>query len=86
MAERLGVNPKTVRNWIAEGRLQAHKFGKLFRISEGALAEFEGIGPVTSVVDPSRLNSEAVQHLDRAKDLLEELAVYLGEQKEAIAR
>jgi excisionase family DNA binding protein len=38
-AEHLGVCPRTVRRWIAAGKLRAHYFGRQIRVSvEDALA------------------------------------------------
>lgn len=39
-AERLKVSPKTVRRWIAQGKLKVHRFGKQLRIEETDLAAF----------------------------------------------
>jgi excisionase family DNA binding protein len=40
-AERLGVSPKTVRDWLREGKLPGYKLmGKLWRVSESDLADF----------------------------------------------
>ena len=44
-AERLGVDPKTIRNWIHAGELAAQRSGPLsrshFRIRDEDLAELE---------------------------------------------
>jgi acetyl-CoA synthetase len=40
VGERLQVSTRTVYQWVREGRLQAHRIGRLWRISEVALAEF----------------------------------------------
>jgi len=41
IAERFGKAPQTVRDWIKAGKLQAYPFGKEYRITPAALAEFE---------------------------------------------
>ena len=40
-ARRVGRNPETVRRWIREGKLVAHKVGTQHVIEEDALAAFE---------------------------------------------
>jgi len=40
VANRLQVNERTVRRWIAAGVLKAHKFGGVVRISEDDLRAF----------------------------------------------
>jgi excisionase family DNA binding protein len=40
-AKRVGRNPETVRRWIREGKLVAHKVGTQHVIEEAALAAFE---------------------------------------------
>ncbi len=39
-AERMVVSPKTVRDWLRQGKLKGVKTGKLWRIRENDLAEF----------------------------------------------
>ncbi|NLG78994.1 MAG: helix-turn-helix domain-containing protein [Firmicutes bacterium] len=39
-AERMVVSPKTVRDWLRQGKLKGIKTGKLWRIRENDLAEF----------------------------------------------
>ena len=41
VARRVGRNPETVRRWIREGRLAAHKVGTQHVIEERDLAAFE---------------------------------------------
>ncbi len=40
IAKIFGVRLKTVRNWIADGKLGAIKVGHIYRIPEGELREF----------------------------------------------
>ena len=40
VANRLQVNERTVRRWIAAGLLEAHKFGGVVRISADDLRAF----------------------------------------------
>lgn len=40
IAELLGVNHRTVRAWIAEGRLRAVRVGAQIRVEPAALREF----------------------------------------------
>ena len=42
IAAILGVHHQTVRDWIHEGKLEAVKFGKLWRVPEAALDAFTG--------------------------------------------
>ncbi|WP_243706793.1 helix-turn-helix domain-containing protein [Mycobacterium marinum] len=38
MAEYFGVDPKTVRRWIAQGRLTAHRIGpRLIRVNRESI-------------------------------------------------
>ncbi len=39
-AERLRVNPKTVRRWIAGDELAAYRVGRQWRITEDQLTQF----------------------------------------------
>ncbi len=41
VAQRYGVNKKTVWKWIKERKLSAIKVGKLYRIKENDLEDFE---------------------------------------------
>lgn len=41
VAERLGVETRTVQKWCAQGRLPAQKPGRDWLISEESLAKFE---------------------------------------------
>lgn len=41
VAARLKVSERSVRRWIAEGRLHSHRFGRAVRISEEDLRKFE---------------------------------------------
>ena len=41
VAELFGRSPTTVRTWIREGRLEAYRFGREYRITRRALAEFQ---------------------------------------------
>jgi len=40
VAERLRVNPKTVRRWIGGGELAAYRVGRQWRITEDQLTQF----------------------------------------------
>jgi excisionase family DNA binding protein len=40
-AERLGVTPRRVRQWVEEGQLPAEKIGRDYLISEEAIASFQ---------------------------------------------
>jgi excisionase family DNA binding protein len=39
-AEKLQVQPNTVRNWIKQGKIPGRKIGRVFRISEESLDRF----------------------------------------------
>jgi excisionase family DNA binding protein len=49
-ADDLGVCTKTVRRWIADGRLPVHRFGRLLRISATDRKAF-----ISSAQQPKRL-------------------------------
>lgn len=40
VAEKLNLSEKTIRNLIDSGELKAHKFGRVYRISEEQLNNF----------------------------------------------
>ncbi len=40
VAERLAVAPKTIRDWLREGKLKGLKVGKLWRVREQDLEAF----------------------------------------------
>ena len=50
-ARRIGRNPETVRRWIREGKLVAHKVGTQHVIDEEALAVFEARSDQAAVPD-----------------------------------
>ena len=50
-AWRVGRNPETVRRWIREGKLAAHKAGRRHLIDEEALAAFEPLTDQAAVPD-----------------------------------
>ena len=41
VANRLKVSVRTVRRWIAQGDLRAHRFGRAVRVSSEDLEAFE---------------------------------------------
>ena len=40
IAEKLNLSEKTIRNLIESGELEAHKFGRVYRISDEQLNNF----------------------------------------------
>jgi excisionase family DNA binding protein len=54
-AERLGVSLRTVRRWVADGRLASVRRGRGVRISEGALGAGVGFGKCGVEVGPGGL-------------------------------
>lgn len=69
-ADRLRLHPKTVLRFIREGRLQAVKVGRAYRIPAGALDPFAGVAPatvnparVTGIVDIDAVDDEGVRRL-----------------------
>ncbi len=40
VAEQLGVCPKSVRRWVANGALVAHRFGRILRITDDDLRTY----------------------------------------------
>ena len=61
-ARRVGRNPQTVRRWIREGKLAAHKVGRQHLIGEEALAASEPRSDRASVPDSWRrtITGEAI--------------------------
>lgn len=43
VADRLGLHPRTVRRYIRDGELEAHKIGKSYRITASALERLTGV-------------------------------------------
>ena len=43
VADRLGLHPRTVRRYIRDGDLEAHKIGKSYRITASALQRLTGV-------------------------------------------
>ncbi|MEU8077669.1 helix-turn-helix domain-containing protein [Catellatospora citrea] len=60
VAERLGLHVKTVRNYVREGRLNAVRIGKQYRISADDLAALTG-GPVPPTVREQARRSRHVE-------------------------
>lgn len=57
IAERLRVNPQTVRNWIARGQLHAIRVGqRRIRVRQSDFDRFIGLG--TSTATPTRHGQE----------------------------
>lgn len=44
-ARRTGKNPETIRRWIREGKLRAHKVGTQHVLEEEDLADAMGLAP-----------------------------------------
>jgi len=40
VAKRLAISPKTVRDYLREGRIKAMKVGKLWRVRESDLQQY----------------------------------------------
>ncbi len=80
VAQRLQLHVKTVRRYVREGRLQATRIGKQYRIAADDLAEFSGTpldmdaGPVkthrsvdaTTVVEISAISPELSSRLSNS--------------------
>lgn len=69
-ADRLRLHPKTVLRFIREGRLQAMKVGRAYRIPSGALDALAGVAPATSnlarvtgIVDIEAVDDEGIRRL-----------------------
>jgi excisionase family DNA binding protein len=62
VAARLKVAPKTVRDWLATGKLQGFKAGKLWRIPERALESFT-VPEITRVPEPYPTESSVADTL-----------------------
>ena len=52
VAKRTGRNPETVRRWIWDGKLAAHKVGNQLFVDEADFARHRGGGVTSSTVDP----------------------------------
>ena len=69
------MNPKTIRNWVDEGKLRGTRFGKLVRIPVEALETFEG-GELSRSANDEPWDAkvaEAKWHLQRLQDFVGEL-------------
>lgn len=53
VAERLGLHVRTIRNYVRDGRLNAVRIGKQYRIAEADLEAFTGL-PVPAMVGRQR--------------------------------
>jgi excisionase family DNA binding protein len=71
VADRLGLHVRTVRNYVREGRLEAVRIGKQYRVSHANLQALTG-GPspsggrqveVTSVIDVDGIDAAAAERL-----------------------
>jgi excisionase family DNA binding protein len=65
-AEHLQLHPKTVRRLIMQGRLQAKRIGKAYRITRTALNEFAGAAgpaPVETVAEIPRTRQVLVSSI-----------------------
>ncbi|MCL5985969.1 MAG: helix-turn-helix domain-containing protein [Actinobacteria bacterium] len=55
-AQRLAVSPKSIREWLRQGKLKGVKAGRLWRISEPALLAFlkygQGKKPMSPEANP----------------------------------
>ena len=54
VAEELGLHARTVRRHIREGRLEAQKVGKSWRITREAMSRYAGLPEAPSVGAPPR--------------------------------
>lgn len=59
IADRYAVHPNTVRSWIRNGRLIAHKLDRVVRISDHDLRTFEDSSLAPMGVDGHRLRRSA---------------------------
>jgi excisionase family DNA binding protein len=65
VAEILQIHPYTVLKWIREGKLTAHKFGRVYRTSETDLTAFLGmLRPSGHIGQPVQQSLEAVPQRD----------------------
>ena len=72
-AEQLKLHPKTVLRYIREGRLQATRIGKAYRIDQAKLDEFAGVASghanvvegvrATCVVDIPSLDMQSAERI-----------------------
>ena len=79
VADQLGLHVRTVRRYIREGRLEAVRGGKRYRVTREALESFTGVsmtpGPAMSV--PATDVSTIVAIDDVERDDAERLTTYL---------
>ncbi|MEN8721790.1 MAG: helix-turn-helix domain-containing protein [Alphaproteobacteria bacterium] len=59
IADRYAVHPNTVRSWIRNGRLVAHKLDRVVRISDHDLLTFEETSLAPMGVDGQQLRRSA---------------------------
>ncbi|TNF37399.1 MAG: helix-turn-helix domain-containing protein [Deltaproteobacteria bacterium] len=62
VAERLGLHVRTVRAYIREGKLEATRVGKQYRISEAAVRAL--LGPAAAPAVPRHADASCVVELD----------------------
>jgi excisionase family DNA binding protein len=91
VAELLGLHVKTVRGYVRDGKLQATRIGKSYRIAADDLAEFTGrpVGPTAreSAGRVRRAEATAVVQIDAVSpDLVHRLTVVLGAAVSASVR
>ncbi|MEU4197506.1 helix-turn-helix domain-containing protein [Kribbella sp. NPDC026611] len=66
VANRLGLHVRTIRNYVRDGRLQAVRIGKQYRITREALEAFTGTPTASLDVDEStrHVETSSIVHID----------------------
>jgi excisionase family DNA binding protein len=67
VADRLGLHVRTVRNYVRDGRLQAVRIGKQYRIAQEDLDALTGYAapPQTEAKQPRHVDVSVVVQIDR---------------------
>lgn len=68
-ASRLRVSPRTMRKWIAQGKVPAVRYGRSYRISESAVSEQPASGLATDQDLTGRGARQSIQHRRREQQV-----------------
>lgn len=78
-AERLAVSPKSIREWLRQGKLKGVRAGRLWRIKERDLEAF--LDPVLHALETAPEDDEPLAEEDRKAIAEAEKAIAQGKTK-----
>ncbi|MBC7335362.1 MAG: helix-turn-helix domain-containing protein [Clostridia bacterium] len=78
-AERLAVSPKSIREWLRQGKLKGVRAGRLWRIRERDLKAF--LDPVLHALEKAPEDDEPLTEEDRKAVAEAEKAIAQGKTK-----